>query len=300
MIPSLSWSNRAFLAALALLACSAAGFGTVLHRYGILLRKEAIYPSDGRLLNSIPNELGSFRQVGADRRENPEVEKVLGTENYISRVYVENAPANGADPIVIDVHLAYYTGTIDTVPHVPDRCFVGGGMAIGEVLGNLDLPFDQSRWRPDNFLPEQSSHLNGSIFTARTRSNTYPRLPRDPSNIKMRTMKFLDREGRPFYSGYFFVANGGAVSRAEDVRRLAFNLKTRYAYYMKVQVTTSSVSSGEEFARACARLLDDLLPEAMLCAPDWVEVEAGQYPPPRDSAPSLGQSPKDQRSTPAP
>jgi hypothetical protein len=92
-------------------------------------------------------------------------------------------------------------------------------------------------------------------------------------------MKFI-ANGKDLYAGYFFVANGGCVARAEDVRLLAFDLRSTYAYYVKVQVTSQDVSSQEELAQAAASLLDELFGDLMLCTPDWVEVEAGRYPPP--------------------
>jgi hypothetical protein len=97
-------------------------------------------------------------------------------------------------------------------------------------------------------------------------------------------MEFRSRDEQPFYAGYFFVANGGWVSSAEGVRLLAFDLRTKYAFYMKVQVTSvSGITSGEQLAKEAASLLDGLLPELMLCVPDWVEVEEGRYPEPTRS-----------------
>jgi len=72
------------------------------------------------------------------------------------------------------------------------------------------------------------------------------------------------------------------VPRAEGVRTLAFDLRSDYAYYLKVQFTSGAVSSSEELARQAGDLLEDLLPEIMRCVPDWIEVELGRYPPERD------------------
>jgi hypothetical protein len=269
------WRSGAFLTGLALLCVAALGFSGAVAHYGIMLKKLPIYPSDGRLLNTIPSTTASWQRIGADRRENPEVENTLGTANYISRSYEERSPKDGT-PIRLDFHAAYYTGMIDTVPHVPDRCFVGGGLAIGKILGDMPLPLSQSDWRLDETVPEA---MRGRIFTARSHQGDYPRLPRDPGQIQLRTMRFLDKQGNAFYAGYFFIANGGTVSRAEGVRLLAFDLKSTYAYYMKVQFTSLSPMTDEEFVQASARLLDELFPDLMLCTPDWVDVERGVYPP---------------------
>ncbi|MFO0831035.1 MAG: exosortase-associated EpsI family protein [Phycisphaerales bacterium] len=273
----LRWNNPAVLAAVGVLSLGAAGFSAAVVHYKLMLHKEPIYPADRRLLNTIPSESEHWVRLREDHRESPEVEQTLGTQNYVSREYVRRrAPGEDAPrPVVINFHAAYYTGMIDTVPHVPDRCFVGGGLGIGKLLGDLPLPLDQKLWSRVNVPKGFEDH----IVTMRSHAGSYVRLPRDAEGIRLRTFQFLDKGGRPFYAGYFFIANGGTVSRAEDVRLLAFDLKTRYSYYLKVQFTSDGVNSGEELAQSAASMLDELFPDIMLCTPDWVDVEQHLYPP---------------------
>jgi len=287
--------NPAFLTSLLVLLTASIGMSAAIKRYKLILKKEPIYAPEGRKLMALPSETQSWVQVGSDRLEEPEVQAVLGTENYVTRVYVEKGKPE-TDRVELNFHAAYYTGMIDTVPHVPDRCFVGGGLAIGSIIGNLPLPLDQRHWRRDDTVP---LHLAGKVYKVLlsydNRFSIQPggkvRLPRDPQDIRLRTMEFLAKDGTPFYAGYFFIANGGTVCEAEHVRLLAFDLKSTYAYYLKVQVTSArNVNSGEELAAAAARLLDELLGEVMLCAPDWVEVELGNYPA-RNTARSEGSPP---------
>ena len=48
----------------------------------------------------------------------------LGTDKYLTRSYaLDGDPAKGT----MLLHLAYYTGMIDTVPHIPERCWGAGG-----------------------------------------------------------------------------------------------------------------------------------------------------------------------------
>ncbi len=279
----------ATVVALVVLLGSALGLSAGVSYFRITLQKEPIAPPNNRLLTSLPRETATWIQDGVDRREQADVEEVLGTKNYISRVYVRKDTRSKKDggsgegvPVRLDFHAAYYTGMIDTVPHVPDRCFVGGGLQLGAILGDLPLPMDTSSWVAEEGVPE---HLAGRIFRVRlpnefsSAPGVNVRLPRDPKTLALRTMEFRSQDERPFYAGYFFVANGGWVSSAEGVRLLAFDLRTKYAFYMKVQVTSvSGVTSGEQLAKEAASLLDGLLPELMLCVPDWVEVEAGRYP----------------------
>jgi hypothetical protein len=71
------------------------------------------------------------------------------------------------------------------------------------------------------------------------------------------------------------------VSRAEGVRLLAFDLKTRYAFYCKVQFTSLPGTTQEQFVTLAESLLSEVIGEISLCLPDWQELEAQQL---RDSA----------------
>ncbi|MDX2147838.1 MAG: exosortase-associated EpsI family protein [Planctomycetota bacterium] len=284
-----AWRDR-FIAggvALTIMVGAAAGFAIAKDFYGIYLRKKPIYPADGRPLTKLPSETESWIQVGADRRESAEVEKTLGTTNYVSRRYKEKNPADPANPAFIDLHCAYYTGQIDTVPHVPDRCFIGGGMAIGSAAQVLPLDLRRDDWVIQTDVPE---HLKGKIYRARL-SNTYSdrpgrhvNLPKGAERIDMRILEFLgpsDGRNPParLYSGYFFIANGATVATAEGVRLLSFDLTSDYAFYLKVQTTSYQATSHEDLAKKSSALLRELLPEIVRCAPDWVEVELGNEPP---------------------
>jgi hypothetical protein len=296
----------AFLVALAVLAVGAVGMGSAIRMARIYLDKLPIYPRpiDGQpheypegspTLLSLPTETRNWKAFGADRVETEEVEEVLGTTNYLNRIYVEKNPREGKPPRAIDFHAAYYTDQIDTVPHVPDRCFVGGGMQIGSAAQFLPLNLDRSTWQTAADVPEQ---WKGRIFTARMSSDfgngrgRRVRLPRDPEAIEMKTMEFIHPgSDRRIYAGYFFIANGGTVARAEGVRLLAFNLTDDYAYYLKIQFTSDRVESAEDLRDAATDLLNDLLPEIMLCIPDWIEVETGLWPPDNPRARAAASAP---------
>lgn len=287
-----SGRTRGTLAALALatglMLLAAASVSAAISYFKIYLQKRSIQPETSLKLLSLPRETLSWIQEGTDHIESAETLEVLGTENYLTRTYRRKPGPDGKE-LRVSFHAAYYTGMIDTVPHVPDRCFVGAGMEIGEVVGDLPLMLDRSRWSvdedvPPNVLARHDPSSSGTVFYKTRLSEysskvgLYPRLPRSPADIRMRTMKFLRADGDPLYSGYFFIANGGTVSRAEGVRLLAFNLDDFYAYYLKVQFTGEGMESGEELADVATQLLDELFPDIMLCVPDWVQVESGAYP----------------------
>ncbi|MDX9911550.1 MAG: hypothetical protein RBS39_06955 [Phycisphaerales bacterium] len=276
--------NPGFIAAAGVLVASALGMSAAIRLGELQLNKVEIHAPGGRLFSSLPMETANWvRAPGtSDRRETKEVEEELGTKNYLSRVYVQKNPPEGKRPIEIDLHCAYYTGMVDTVPHVPDRCFVAGGMEVSRNPQFLPLNLDRSDWIEDASVPE---HLRGHVFTSRTsyEHSDFPgqriRLPYDPGDIGLRVTEFtFGDESHKLIAGYFFIANGGTTPSAEGVRLLAFDLRTKYAYYAKVQVTSSNAASAEELRDAASSLLSELMPEIMRCVPDWVEVEAGRYP----------------------
>src|SRR5690606_12516831 len=110
--------------------------------------------------------------------------------------------------------------------------------------------------------------LMGHTYTTTLARGTYSNrpgqrvlLPLDPKRMQLRVTEF-SIPGRPsLYAGYFFLVNGEHRSSAEGVRLLAFDLKTDYAYYLKVQFNSQSVESPEELAEVALDLLDDLLGE---------------------------------------
>ena len=104
------------------------------------------------------------------------------------------------------------------------------------------------------------------------------RFPRDVEDLEMRITPFQDEKGRMVYAGYFFIANGGTVASANDIRLLAFQLEDDYSYYVKVQFTSGTVGSVEELAELAGSMLDEILPDIMDRVPDWVEVREGRYP----------------------
>lgn len=279
----------AFGVALGLLGISALGMGTVQRVFAVHLQKEAIYPPGGRVLASLPRETPRWSALGSDRVESPDVVKVLGTSNYLTRLYAREEGQAEAPRVVLDLHCAYYTGMIDTVPHVPERCFVGGGLQQADFAQVHDVPLDASAWRRDESVPPELAGEGGAIYTLRLpyhERSSAPgqrvRLPRGVTPerpLRMRISSFDFPDGRRLYAGYFFIANGGTAANARQVQALAFDLTSDYAYFLKVQITSSSVGSPEELARHAGSLLDDLLGEILMCVPDWVEVEQGRYPP---------------------
>lgn len=277
----------AFVTVLVVLGASAIGMGAAIRAFGLHLQKKPIYPSDNRVVSNIPRETQGWVAVGPDRLESAEVLDTLGTQNYLNRSYRQKNPPEGQRAARLELHLAYYTGMIDTVPHVPERCFVGGGLLQTDSAKVLDVPMDTSAWNVDERVPAEFAGEAGVIYSTRldythgSAPGSRVRLPRDVTPdkpLRMRVSSFQQPGGGSVHAGYFFIANGGTVPNANDVRKLAFDLTSDYAFYVKVQVTSSTVDSSEQLVELTGDLLEGLLGELMLCVPDWVEVRAGNYP----------------------
>jgi hypothetical protein len=226
-------------------------------------------------LSSIPRHLGPWRAVGEDTKVTVELEEALGTSTFLSRTYVRG---EGREAEYVGVHIPYYTGLIDAVPHVPDRCAVAHGMVIVGLPANVDLPLDQSEWSLD---PERTTHSGEPypLVTYRHRVTGKKLTVRMPlGDFRLRFTEFRDGQNPDIrhFAGYFFIANGRTTPNPEGVRKFAFDLKNRYAYYAKVQIAmnVSDEESSEEFIDAVADLATELLPELMQCLPDWSEIDS--------------------------
>ncbi|MFT3684063.1 MAG: exosortase/archaeosortase family protein [Phycisphaerales bacterium] len=279
----------AFITAFSLLIGTALGITAVLHALGIFLTKKEIQAPGNRSVAMLPVETDNWVLVGpANETMSGEMVEELGTHNYLMRVYQQKNPEPGKPRIAVQLHLAYYTGMIDTVPHVPDRCMTAHGMQPVTLAEELPVTLDRSTWRPDDNPP--TGWAGAPVFTGRTgkysdRPNLRVRLPRGIEDLHMRFSTFDpkadsgSRAGERTVAGYFFMANGGLTPSPEGVRVLAFKLQDDYAYYLKVQTTMAGAIDAAYAAKISGQLISELMPEIARCAPDWVEVESGEYPP---------------------
>ena len=272
----------AYAVSIALLAGGAAGLSATLKAFSIHTQKAPIYPESGLNLSSLPREVEGFRLLFESPPLSAEIQKSLGTANYLSRTYQEAEAGEDKPPLTFEFHTAYYTGMIDTVPHVPERCFVGsGGFRIEGDKGRVvPVPVALGRFTPD---PDLDTSVHGEILRGRTSPYSEApgirvRMPRDLDQLRMNVTRFVDNNGNTIHAGYFFIANGGTVPRAGDVRSLAFGNQATHAYYVKVQFSSYDVESAEELAELAASFLDEAFPDLMRRVPDWVDVVEGTHP----------------------
>jgi hypothetical protein len=288
-VPSSFWASvrrvlrqPRFIAAALVLLVSAVGLNAATGFLQLHFRKVAVPlpvkglddPKEG-----IPSKLGPWLQVSVDERLSDEFEQALGTKVYLSRDYIDTrlerrAAANfdkkstgernkmlldvmyqqqaeDADRVpVVRLHMAYHTGLVDTVAHIPDRCMVA-----------------------DGYQPASYEEVEREVGT---------RPDGSPRKLNFRFIKFEDNTGQQRVGRnvvYFFHTNGRYESNPLQVRRTLQNLLETHGYYLKVELM-STVSNPnnppnqERVKDAMIDFLKEALPEIERCLPDFEKVKS--------------------------
>jgi hypothetical protein len=260
-------TSPAFLAAFAVLLVAAISLNAATQYMKLYFKKEPV-PLAKQLETVSPN-LGPWVQVSVDQTLNPEMLDVLGTKQYIFRQFVDSSivpPETFAElkdksdeergPIlgrvmrdhpeaVMRMAVTYYTGMVDTVAHIPDRCYVA-----------------------DGFVPETYTEPTWSV---RDQDG-------QPIDVQVRYINFVDttpqRNAVPQNVAYFFHCNGGYVPDPIGVRIRLQSLLERHGYYAKVELMNATRDSAQG-AKVMERFLQSALPEIEKCLPDWKKLKAG-------------------------
>ncbi len=275
MMPPFSTVRRAYITVCVSLALSAVGFWGVIMAYNVAVQKSPVPLRQN--LRTLPMNLGGWICTSTDVDLSAEIEETLGTDQYIERPYSPPASLGGAP---LNLHLAYYTGQIDPMPHVPERCLVAGGWSASSMTQLLAIPVDTSDWLHDG-TRSVSGDEYGFTYTlhpitkAREEGKVYLPL----GDFKMTVTEFQRSEDPNIrlIAGYFFIANGRMSANAMGVQPLAFNMSEKYAYYCKVQLSavyhTTDANRWTEYSQSCARFVEALLPQLMRRLPSWPEWE---------------------------
>ncbi len=267
-----------FIIAVVILGVSAVGLQVAVGQLNVYLHKDAVHPRKD--FSVIPTRFGDWTTVGEDIRFDAAGVEALGTDVYLSRTYRNR----DSEIPSVQLHLAYYTGQVDAIPHVPDRCMVAGGyIPLTPEPLTLDLDVDQSSWELD-----EDQTLNGTPYPivwgkhAVTQEAEMTRMPL--GDFQLRTTQFSHprHQNEQIYAGYFFVANGKTTAFPERIRLIAFDPSQKHAFYCKIQFTTVASRSfdTENFREVVSAFTSEVLPEIMKCLPDWAEVtsEPNQEP----------------------
>ena len=243
-------------------------FASLLGMQGIIKAQKVVMIKDSiewrQPFFQMANRSGPWEMVKDEAILEPAILKALGTRRYLSRVYrnTEDAPAR-----LVKLHLAYYTGTPDTVPHVPERCFVAGGaQPVDESTVELNLTGPayrrvEDQWRvttpgnPDG-APLAENPIDATIFTFSSAGETSQQ-----SNVI-----------------YFFSCNGHFFATPEGVRVKGFDWRDRYSYYCKIEVLLPDIADPAVATDISSGFLSHLMPEIIACLPNCSDVKAGRAP----------------------
>ncbi len=258
-----AFRSRMFTVVAVLLFVSAIGLNGATKWMELTFRKVPVEPA--RRLDLVAATIGGWRQVSQDQPLEADMQEALGTQRYIFRDYVD-VSVLGRDTLddwmskpvlerrqklarfeqehpeaVVHFALTYYTGLVDTVAHIPERCYVAGG-----------------------FEPAASKEEDWPIMA---------------TPVPVRYISFEDVTG--FNSSiarnvvYFFNVNGEFTSSNITVRRRLQNLLVRHGFYAKVEAMCLAKDRAKA-QRTLAAFLTAAMPEVMLCLPDFQKVESGQ------------------------
>ena len=140
------------IAAVAVLTVGAIGVQASLIQLNVFLVKKSV-PLQASL-DTIPSRIDDWKQVGEEPEYSDAILESLGTTQFIDRSYV-NQKATAL--LNFKVHISYYTGTIDDVPHIPERCWYASGLR--QLGKSMDLPLDlnTSSWQEGTTLNRATS-----------------------------------------------------------------------------------------------------------------------------------------------
>lgn len=277
--------ERSFVGVAVVLAVAALSMAIVIQSLSLRFRKERLdlaVPHLDDPKQGIPARVGNWVQVSKDEPLDHNTIEVLGTKEFVFRDYVDSrlfsaaqiAAFNDQDTKgrmrllsqlqqehpegVIRLAITYYTGLVDTVPHVPEKCYVAdgfqteGSVAIGATVG---------------------AYADGT-----------------PRNVDYSYLHFQDTTGMGRVDrdvAYLFHVNGRYVSNNIAVRKELADLLQKYGYFAKVELMTTGragaklADADRDQAEAKSKqafndLLTAVLPEVERCLPDWKKAMAAK------------------------
>ena len=277
-----------FLAAFVVLLVAAVSLNAATQFLRLYFKKEPV--ALVKPLETLPAKLGPWIQVSKDQPLNAEMLDVLGTREYIFRDYIDTrlvdkkviddvlsndktgnerggliASIRSKNPAAhVRMAVTYYTGMVDTVAHIPDRCYVA-----------------------DGFVPD----------TKETPTWTMANKLHQPVDVRVSSIHFEEAEAAAQAVtknvAYFFHCNGEYEYDAIfGVRARLQDLSERHAYYAKIEVMTEMRDRAKSDA-TIADFLTSALPEVENCLPDWQKVKASANgTAPEKSAPEKSASSK--------
>lgn len=189
-------------------------------------------------------ELHPYRVLSRSELE-PAIVDALGTEQYIHWLLEDTSVPDG-DPLrLVLLFITYYTGGRNLVPHTPDACQLGAGYQPAQPHENLEI--------------------------------SVPGLPAESSNVPVRVCTFMqtDVHNRSKHTVvYTFRSNGRFVATRTGVRMLINDLRTKHAYFCKIEMSFLN-ATREQSVTGSAKLLGRVLP--ILLREHWPDFEEAEH-----------------------
>jgi hypothetical protein len=264
-----NWLQPGFLTAAAILGIAAIGLNAAVSSLQLHFKKAPVPLT--RELDTLPARMGNWVQVSKDEPLDKETQDALMTKQFIFRDYVDTtivppeevALFDGKSSMerkamlarlqmtkpeaVLNLAVTYYTGLVDTVAHIPDRCMIADGFEPSE--------YETPLW---DMGP-----------------NRLGKAPGEDPKIGVRFINFEDQTAAGRVTrriAYFFFADGHYVSDPIDVRKILQNLRYKHGFYSKVELMTI-LKDHDQSAKIMSGFLQVALPEIEKCLPDWNQVE---------------------------
>ncbi len=213
---------------------------------------DAVEVSDDFRLVSLPRKLGNFEMLNdGEVIHEEDILDALGIGTgydkaryesrqsnwYVTRMYRDSRKANGAPLSLWQLSVIYYTGALDTVPHVGERCLVAGGATIS---GSDDVTFN---------VPIAREPWDGPIVFKRIRAER---------GDKLGVRKI------PHVEYYTFSLNGKPEQSWEKVRFELMKPWITYCYFAKIQIVPlTPVQDVEQADKSAQEFINSILPSVL-------------------------------------
>ncbi len=208
-----------------------------------------VLAGDGELSNKLDGQPDGLL---IEREENLET---LGTLKddwnwYYMAVYRDTRAEPNSSGRYIRLDITYYTGLLEAVPHVGERCIVAGG---GTIIRNdckpiaVGLPTLSAAWEKWRDIK-----VYRTTYEVRRRADAVTRASQY----------------------HIFSMNGEPAYRWETVRWEMGALTLKYCYFAKIQITTRVPEPDVEKSDAiCREFLEYVLPEVLQFFPSTDDVK---------------------------
>lgn len=254
-----AFSQTAFVVVAVILAVGALGLNAAVESMQLHFKKQSVPLA--QKLEFLPSRIGPWVQVSKDEPLGHDIQEVLGTDVYIFRDYVDERVVGSAvieqfkdksaterkqllgqiqlrqPNAVVNLALTYYTGLVDTVAHIPDRCIIADGYEVKPGIA------DEPAWP----------------------------IGKGGEPVNVRFLNFEDQAGRGRVDrsvAYFFHCNGSYTNSTSTVRLRLADLFQNYGYYAKIECMTL-MKDSKASEQVMIDFLSQALPEVEKLLPDW-------------------------------